>query len=81
MQIATVVGKQVCVRNLSNVKDNDPQFLPFSDPILRVTSMCSLARYEKSYMAVAALDYERPDNMIIEIFDTTQKKLENMSRP
>lgn len=43
--------------------------------------MCSSARFEKSHMAVAAMDYERPDIMVIEVFDTSQKKLENMSRP
>jgi len=43
--------------------------------------MCSADRFEESYLAVAAMDLENPDLMIIEVFDTSQKKLENVSRP
>jgi hypothetical protein len=43
----------------------------------RVTAMTSLADLQNSYLAVAGLDFENPEMLTVEIFTTTQKKIEN----
>ena len=61
VQLATVVGRQVCVRNMTQKSDPDCQFLNFTSFVERITALTSRAMPACSFLAVAAIDYEIPD--------------------